>query len=225
MNENGQRLLEFCTYHALCVTNSYFQTKPQHKVSWRHPHSKQTNSRQNTVSTSALDAIECLPTMDELDTEPTLVELGKAIDSLTAGKVPDSDGNNTRPDQSLQDCPIAPIARSPLSVLARRCCSKGYEGRQDHHHLQEQGWAKRLQQLQGHLAPQHSWQSLHTYHLSSPTKNSRTCSSRVPVWVPRQEINGRHDFLPSPASEKMQGIERAPGPCFHRSYQGIWSGQ
>ena len=40
MNENGQRLLEFCSYHGLCVTNSYFMTKPQHKVSWRHPRSK-----------------------------------------------------------------------------------------------------------------------------------------------------------------------------------------
>ncbi|XP_061910695.1 craniofacial development protein 2-like [Entelurus aequoreus] len=40
MNENGQRLLEFCSYHDLSITNSFFQTKPQHKVSWRHPRSK-----------------------------------------------------------------------------------------------------------------------------------------------------------------------------------------
>jgi len=40
MNENGQRLLEMCTYYDLCLTNSYFKTKPQHKVSWRHPRSK-----------------------------------------------------------------------------------------------------------------------------------------------------------------------------------------
>ena len=40
MNENGQRLLEMCTYHDLCITNPYFKTKPQHKVSWRHPRSK-----------------------------------------------------------------------------------------------------------------------------------------------------------------------------------------
>ena len=38
MNENGQRLLELCTYHDLCIAN--FRTKPQHKVSWRHPRSK-----------------------------------------------------------------------------------------------------------------------------------------------------------------------------------------
>ena len=40
MNENGQRLLEFCSYYDLVVTNSYFKTKPQHKMSWRHPRSK-----------------------------------------------------------------------------------------------------------------------------------------------------------------------------------------
>ena len=40
MDENGQRLLELCNYHDLCIANSHFRTKPQHKVSWRHPHSK-----------------------------------------------------------------------------------------------------------------------------------------------------------------------------------------
>ena len=40
MNENGQRLLEFCCHHDLCVTNTFFSTKPQHRVSWRHPRSK-----------------------------------------------------------------------------------------------------------------------------------------------------------------------------------------
>ena len=40
MNENGQRLLEFCCYYGLCVTNTFFNTKLQHRVSWRHPRSK-----------------------------------------------------------------------------------------------------------------------------------------------------------------------------------------
>jgi len=40
LNENGQRLLELCAFHGLCITNSFFKTKPQHKVSWRHPRSK-----------------------------------------------------------------------------------------------------------------------------------------------------------------------------------------
>ena len=40
MNENDQRLLELCSYHQLCITNSFFMSKSQHKVSWRHPRSK-----------------------------------------------------------------------------------------------------------------------------------------------------------------------------------------
>lgn len=40
LNENGQRLLELCTFHGLCITNTFFSTKPQHRVSWRHPRSK-----------------------------------------------------------------------------------------------------------------------------------------------------------------------------------------
>ena len=40
VNDNGQRLLEFCSKFQLCVANSFFETKPQHKVSWRHPRSK-----------------------------------------------------------------------------------------------------------------------------------------------------------------------------------------
>ena len=40
MNENGQRLLELCCHHGLCVSSTFFNTKPQHRVSWRHPRSK-----------------------------------------------------------------------------------------------------------------------------------------------------------------------------------------
>ena len=40
MNENGQRLPELCTLNELCITNSFFQSKAQHKVSWRHPRPK-----------------------------------------------------------------------------------------------------------------------------------------------------------------------------------------
>ena len=39
LNENGQRLLELCSYHDLCLTNTFFSTKPHHRVSWRHPRS------------------------------------------------------------------------------------------------------------------------------------------------------------------------------------------
>ena len=40
MNKNGQRLLELFCHHSLSITNTFFMTKPQHKVSWRHPRFK-----------------------------------------------------------------------------------------------------------------------------------------------------------------------------------------
>ena len=39
LNRNGQRLLEFCSYHDLCVTNTFFSTKMCQRTSWRHPRS------------------------------------------------------------------------------------------------------------------------------------------------------------------------------------------
>ena len=39
MNENGQRLLELCSQNELCVTNTFFQLKPQHYATWQHPRS------------------------------------------------------------------------------------------------------------------------------------------------------------------------------------------
>ena len=40
MNDNGQRLLELCCFHGLCVTNTFFPCKEIHQVSWRHPRSR-----------------------------------------------------------------------------------------------------------------------------------------------------------------------------------------
>jgi len=39
INDNGQRLLEMCAYHQLCITNTFFCNKPHRRVSWRHPRS------------------------------------------------------------------------------------------------------------------------------------------------------------------------------------------
>lgn len=36
INENGQRLLELCCFHGLCVTNTFFKCKGIHQVSWGH---------------------------------------------------------------------------------------------------------------------------------------------------------------------------------------------
>ena len=49
-------------------------------------------SRENSVTQEALDSIEDLPVLEELDSEPTLEELSKAIDALASGKAPGEDG-------------------------------------------------------------------------------------------------------------------------------------
>lgn len=43
-------------------------------------------SRENSVTQEALDHIEDLPVLEELDSEPTVEELSKAIDALTCAK-------------------------------------------------------------------------------------------------------------------------------------------
>ena len=49
-------------------------------------------SRENSVSPAAPDAIKCLATMAELDSERSVEELSKAIESLGSGKAPGNDG-------------------------------------------------------------------------------------------------------------------------------------
>ena len=39
-NDNGLRLLSFCSLHQLCITNSLFQLRNMHKATWMHPRSK-----------------------------------------------------------------------------------------------------------------------------------------------------------------------------------------
>ena len=55
-------------------------------------HYSELYSKESTVVTSALDAIELLSIMEEVDAEPTLANLRKAIDSLAYGKPPGTDG-------------------------------------------------------------------------------------------------------------------------------------
>ena len=49
-------------------------------------------SRENSVTKEALDSMEDLPVLEELDTENTLEKLSKAINALSSGKAPDEDG-------------------------------------------------------------------------------------------------------------------------------------
>ena len=51
-----------------------------------------TNDKDNSISEAALNAVECLQTVDVLDDKPTLDELRSAVGARTAGKAPGKDG-------------------------------------------------------------------------------------------------------------------------------------
>lgn len=58
LNENGQRLLELCSFRDLCITNTFFHSKPQHRVSWHHPKSRHWH-QQDLVITRR-DSLNCV---------------------------------------------------------------------------------------------------------------------------------------------------------------------
>ena len=76
MNDNGQRLLELCTRHDLCISNTLFDIRPHLKTSWRHPRSKlwhqldliitKNDNRKNVKLTRTYHSADC-------DTDHSLV--------------------------------------------------------------------------------------------------------------------------------------------------------
>ena len=83
-------------------------------------HYSELYSRENTVVSSALDAIECLPAMEELDAEPTLEELNEAIDSLAPEKAP---GNDGIPPDLIRRCKSSLLG--PLHEVLCQCWREG----------------------------------------------------------------------------------------------------
>ncbi|XP_076030147.1 uncharacterized protein LOC143018559 [Oratosquilla oratoria] len=76
LNENGQRLLEMCSYHDLCVTNTFFATKPQHRVSWCHTRSRHWHQLDLVITRRP--SLNCVLTTrsyhsDDCDTDHSLV--------------------------------------------------------------------------------------------------------------------------------------------------------
>ena len=72
------------------ATGVIIQDQAQQMERWMH-HYCELYSRENVVTEEALNKIECLPVLEELDSEPTLGEIKVALDSLASGKVPGKD--------------------------------------------------------------------------------------------------------------------------------------
>ncbi|XP_076047010.1 uncharacterized protein LOC143028573 [Oratosquilla oratoria] len=83
-------------------------------------HHSELYSRENTVAPSALDAIEPLAIMEELDAEPTIAELCKAIDSLASGK---AHGNEGIPPDLIKCCKNTLL--QPLHDVLCQCWKEG----------------------------------------------------------------------------------------------------
>ena len=64
-------------------------------------HYTELYARENVVTEDALNVIECLPELEELDREPTFDELSEALDSLASGSASGKDGI---PAEELKCC-------------------------------------------------------------------------------------------------------------------------
>ena len=77
-------------------------------------------STENTITDEALDTIESLPVMTELDTEQTEDNLSKAIDSLKNSKAP---GKDAIPPEVIKQRKTALLHH--LHVLLLLCWKEG----------------------------------------------------------------------------------------------------
>ena len=73
-------------------------------------------SRETVVHQSALDAIERLPLMPELDEEPSIEELSKEIDRLPSGKAPGKDSIQTEVIKSGKSSLLVPFINFLLNA-------------------------------------------------------------------------------------------------------------
>ena len=73
------------------ATGEVIQDREQQMERWVE-HYTELYARENVVTEDALNAIECLPELEELDREPTIDEVSEALDSLASGKAPGKDG-------------------------------------------------------------------------------------------------------------------------------------
>lgn len=76
MNENGQRLLELCATHRLCIPSTFFKGSPWSKMTWQHPRSKRWHQLDHVITQKKhlQDIIHCRTMHSaDCDTDHSLV--------------------------------------------------------------------------------------------------------------------------------------------------------
>ena len=67
-NENGQRMLELCSQHGLCIANTWFKQAEIRRVTWRHPRSKHWHQLDLVlVKRTAIGSVRCSRTYHSAD--------------------------------------------------------------------------------------------------------------------------------------------------------------
>ena len=125
MNENGQCLLDLCCHHGLCVSNTFFKTKPQHRVSWRHPRSKHWHQLDliltRRFNLSSIKMTRSYQNAD-CDTDHSLVCINVKLRAKSQEGRPRIDTSKTHDQRKVEEfAPTNTKCPRPMGTL-QRCC-------------------------------------------------------------------------------------------------------
>ena len=136
VNDNGQRLLELCSLHDLCITNTYFANKQHRRISWRHPRSKRWHqldmilTRRSTLNsvhnTRTYHSADCntdhslVCSLVKLKPKPIHRTRQKAVTKINTARTSDEllcREYRSKLDQRLLDCPALSDATVTWSYI------------------------------------------------------------------------------------------------------------
>ena len=179
-------------------SNGEVITVRRHQLGRWVEHYSDLYSRENIMSLSALDAVECLPTMQELDT----ANFGGAQQGYCQLGLWQGHRQQQNPPSLIKHCKTTLL--HSLHVFLCQCWQEGATPQDIRdakiitlfkNKREREEW---LQQLQRHLPSQRHWQSLCKGHLDPTAEAGRTCLSWIIVWLPSWKVSNRHGLLRLP---------------------------
>ena len=102
-------------------------------------HYQELYSRENRVTSEAIESTDQLPVLEELDNPPSVEVLSKAINSLASGKAPGNDGiPSSGGHQGWQeDSTPSSLTPATATVLGNRHSAPGLAQCKHHHAVQK----------------------------------------------------------------------------------------